>query len=147
MNIESISYDREVEALLAGAGLPVSDIAGTEHLQLFGMRSGPALVGVVGVEVYGQTGLLRSLAVAESHRAKGCGRALVRHAEAWASRRGVRALYLLTTTASRYFARHGYLELDRSEAPAAIATTTQFAGLCPASAVLMRKVLAANTLA
>ncbi len=147
MNIEPIAYNREVEALLVSAALPISDIANADHLQLFGMHNGAALAGVMGIEVYGQMGLLRSLAVAENRRNKGCGQELVQYAEAWALRRGIKALYLLTTTATEYFAQHGYIKIPRSEAPKAIAATAQFADLCPSSAVFMCKVLAANALA
>jgi amino-acid N-acetyltransferase len=83
--------------------------------------------------------------VADNHRGGGHGKALVSHAEAWASQHGVEALYLLTTTAAEFFARLGYVAIPRSEAPAAIAATAQFASLCPSSSTFMRKVLAAES--
>lgn len=144
MRAEPISLNKEVEALLTDTGLPVSDLQDSRSLYLFGLRLDGRLVGVVGIEVYGAVGLLRSLAVAEAHRSAGHGRALVAHAETWASEQGVKTLYLLTTTAAAFFARLGYEAIPRSEAPAAIAATSQFAGLCPSSSTFMRKVLAAN---
>ena len=101
-------------------------------------------MGVVGVEVYGSVGLLRSLAVEPSHRKSGLGVSLVSNAETWAAEQGVETLYLLTTTAAQFFARRGYEAVPRSEAPAAIAATAQFSDLCPASSTFMRKVLTAN---
>jgi amino-acid N-acetyltransferase len=53
----------------------------------------------------------------------------------------VKALYLLTIDAAAFFSRLGYQEIARSEAPAAITGTAQFAGLCPSSAHCMRKPL------
>ena len=139
-----IRLKAEVEALLAEAQLPVADLAGRSSLQLLGVRRGGRLVGVVGVEVYGDVGMLRSLAVEPEHRHSGLGASLVNDAEAWAEERGVGTLYLLTTTAARFFARLGYEEVPRSAAPAAISVTTQFSDLCPASSMFMRKVLAAS---
>lgn len=144
MRAETISLNTEVEALLTEAQLPVSDLSGSLSLNLLGMRESGRLVGVVGVEVYGAVGMLRSLAVASSRRNAGLGVSLVSNAEAWAAERGVKTLYLLTTTAAEFFAKLGYEAIPRSEAPAAIAATAQFSDLCPASSTFMRKVLAAN---
>jgi amino-acid N-acetyltransferase len=72
------------------------------------------------------------------------GVSLVSGAETWAAGQGVKILYLLTTTAAGFFARLGYVAAPRSAAPAAIAATAQFAGLCPASSTFMCKVLAAD---
>ncbi len=69
---------------------------------------------------------------------------LVAKAEAWASEEGVNSLYLLTTTAARFFARLGYEVVPRSQAPSSIENSAQFAGLCPVSATFMCKTLAAN---
>ena len=144
MRAESISLNTEVEALLIEAQLPVADLASSRSLNLLGYRDCGRLVGVVGVEIYGSVGMLRSLAVEPAHRNAGLGAALVSIAETWAAEQGVETLYLLTTTAAKFFARRGYEAVPRSEAPAAIAATAQFSELCPASSTFMRKVLAAN---
>jgi amino-acid N-acetyltransferase len=51
----------------------------------------------------------------------------------------VETLYLLTTTAAAFFARHGYETVERDTVPARIRGTTEFDDLCPDSAVCMRK--------
>ena len=144
MRAENISLNTEVEALLTEAQLPVSDLSSSLSLSLLGMRESGRLVGVVGIEVYGAVGMLRSLAVASARRNTRLGVSLVSNAEALAAERGVKTLYLLTSTAAEFFARLGYEAIPRSEAPAAIAATAQFSDLCPASSTFMRKVLAAN---
>lgn len=144
MHTENISLSAEVEALLAEARLPVADLASSSSLDLLGMRANGRLLGVVGIEVYGDVGMLRSLAVAPACRNAGLGVGLVSAAETRAGERGVRTLYLLSTTAAGFFARLGYEAVPRSDAPAAIAATAQFSDLCPASSIFMRKVLAAN---
>jgi amino-acid N-acetyltransferase len=141
MQIQPISYTAEVEALLQSADLPTADLPESPGLQLFGIADGHGLIAVVGVERHGGVGLLRSLAVAEGKRGTGLGRALVRHAEAWAAGQGIDTLYLLTRHAAGFFARLGYVETPRAAAPAGIAATAEFSWLCPASAAFMRKAL------
>lgn len=144
MRAEVISVTTEVEALLTEARLPVADLADSHSLNLLGFRDRDCLVGVVGVEVYGRVGMLRSLAMDPTHRNTGLGAALVSNAESWAAEQGIETQYLLTTTAAQFFTRRGYEAVPRSEAPAVIAATSQFSELCPASSTFMRKVLAAN---
>lgn len=144
MSAEKIQLNIEAESLLVAAELPTTDLRGAQNLQLFGVRDGAQLIGVIGIEVYSPVGLLRSLVVATAYRNGGYGRALISDAEAWASQQGVKALYLLTTTATAFFERLGYEVVPRSVAPPAIAATPQFAGLCPSSSTFMLKQLTAN---
>ncbi|QDH71732.1 GNAT family N-acetyltransferase [Lysobacter alkalisoli] len=138
--IAPVEIDAEAEALLASAGLPTTDLA-LSPLRLFGSRRNGVLQGVVGIEGYGSDALLRSLAVAADSRGQGIGRELVEHVESIAQDAGVRRLFLLTTDATAYFNRHGYVETPRGSAPPAVVATAQFASLCPASATLMSKAL------
>jgi len=143
MDVETIRPGPEVESLLAEAALPVADLRDNRVLTLLGIRDAGQLAGIVGIEVHGEVGLLRSLAVAPARRGAGLGGRLVSEAEAWAVKQGIGTLYLLTETAVEYFAGLGYEAVPRSGAPAVIAVTRQFSDLCPASAAFMRKVLAA----
>jgi amino-acid N-acetyltransferase len=129
------------ERLLASAGLPTSDL-NDELLRNF-FFAGPAAqpTGLVGLELRGDAGLLRSLVVAPACRDRGAGSALTEHAERHARARGVRSLYLLTTTAEEFFARRGYVRTRREDAPETIRTTREFADLCPASSTFMVKQL------
>jgi amino-acid N-acetyltransferase len=136
---EGASLDR-VEALLTANGLPHGDIR-TAPAEFFIARSNsdPGVVGVGGVEQYGADGLLRSIAVAEPYRGKGYGTALCAELERYARGSGVERLYLLTTTAAAFFRQRGYETVPRSDAPASVRSTTEFAELCPASATCMRR--------
>ncbi|MDJ0712050.1 MAG: arsenic resistance N-acetyltransferase ArsN2 [Woeseiaceae bacterium] len=126
---------RELDA----AGLPVSDLhAG--HLAYTAMSAG-AVVGVIGMEPYGSTGLLRSLVVSRGARGSGVGRQLVEALEGHAVSRGMHELWLLTIDADGWFGRHGYVVRDRRDAPPDIQGTAEFSGLCPGDAVLMSKKL------
>ena len=138
-SIEPIEPGSSVEALLSANHLPTSDLKGGSRVTLFGCFAEAQLRGVVGLEIHGQVALLRSLAVPASARSSGLGAALVAHAEQFAARQGVEAIYLLTTSAAGYFERHGYNHVPRQAAPPAIATTTQFSDLCPSSSAFMAK--------
>lgn len=139
--IDRAAPSAAIEALLHDAGLPTSDIRDARALDLFVVRDAGDVVGVIGLESYGVDGLLRSLVVLPSHRGHGLARALVAHVEAIALERGMTRLYLLTNTAPDFFMRCGYEVAQRADAPLAIASTKQFAGLCPSSATFMQKAL------
>ena len=61
-----------------------------------------------------------------------------------AAGRGVRALYLLTTTAEHFFPKLGFLRTERGSVPEEIAATHEFQTMCPDSAVVMVKRLTAR---
>ncbi|HEU4882143.1 MAG TPA: arsenic resistance N-acetyltransferase ArsN2 [Longimicrobium sp.] len=127
--------------LLADAALPHDDLT-PEHLRHFVvLRDGDGIAGVVGMEVAGDDGLLRSLAVPEARRGGGLASRLVDALEAHARAAGIRTLYLLTTTAEPFFARRGYARAERNAVPDAIAATPEFQSICPASAACMAKAL------
>jgi len=141
--IQPCSDHPAVRALLAAAGLPVADLTAARLDGFWGCGESPDLTGVVGLEIYGTVALLRSLAVAPAWRGRGLGAALLAHAERAARRRGIAALYLLTTTAEAFFTRRGYVRLPREAAPPVLRQTPEFAALCPASAACLRKALGA----
>jgi len=128
-----------VVALLEAEGLPASDLtdAHLEHFFFTGTDGAPS--ALVGLEIYGEAALLRSLVVSVAARTQGLGTALVLHAEEYAAAHRVRALYLLTTTAEAYFEHRGYRRIDRSEAPPSIRSTREFSSLCPSSSAFMVK--------
>jgi amino-acid N-acetyltransferase len=128
-----------VVALLEAEGLPASDLteAHLEHFFFTGTDGAPS--ALVGLEIYGDAALLRSLVVSAAARTQGLGAALVLHAEEYAAAHRVHSLYLLTTTAEAYFEHRGYRRIDRSEAPPSIQSTREFSSLCPSSSAFMVK--------
>jgi amino-acid N-acetyltransferase len=125
--------------LLAAANLPTSDLTDEQLTTFFYCGPATAPSALIGLEIYGPDALLRSLVVDPSLRSAGLGSALVGHVEAHAAKHDAGTLYLLTTTAEAFFARRGYHRIDRTVAPAAIRSTREFAGLCPASSAFMFK--------
>jgi amino-acid N-acetyltransferase len=100
------------------------------------------VVGVAGLEVHGEDGLLRSVAVDPDYRGQGLAASLVEAAMARARRVGLRSVYLLTTTARDYFARRGFADCPREEAPAPIRESWEYRVGCPTTAALMRRPVA-----
>jgi amino-acid N-acetyltransferase len=130
-----------VRALLTDAHLPLDGID-----EQFGdgyavAESAGQVIGAEGIETYEDAGLLRSAVVHDSWRGRGIGDALTRDRLDWARSRGLREVYLLTTTAADYFPRHGFSRVDRTSAPAAVRRSREFAEACPDTAVTMRLVL------
>ncbi|MFO7708203.1 MAG: arsenic resistance N-acetyltransferase ArsN2 [Desulfobacterales bacterium] len=144
MDIFERPNEAEVKRLLAESGLPTADITAQHLHHFFGCGSKGKLEGVVGIELCGETALLRSLAVTAAQRGLGLGSGLVEHAEGYAWGKGVESLYLLTTTAEAFFRRRGYVRIPRENAPPAVKATREFSGICPVSSAFMVKHLIGN---
>src|SRR5687768_13409978 len=103
--------------LLEKSALPTEGVA--DHFESYVIAtSGDSVVGLAGMEVYGQDALLRSVAVAEPFRGTGIASALVEDRLKWARARRLRDVYLLTTTAAQFFPKFGFAEVERDSAPA-----------------------------
>lgn len=125
-----------IAALLQAGALPLE--GAREHLTNFlvGQSCG-ALCCVAGYELYGQSALLRSVAVSASMRSTGVGARLLEAVKSRARQRSIVTLYLLTTSATDFFAQRGFTSIERSDTPAALQASSQFQGICPASATVM----------
>lgn len=125
-----------VERLLVTSNLPLDGVR--EALPAFVVaEANGELVGVAGLEVCNDNALLRSVAVAPEWRSHGVGRVLVERLIAEGEARGLRALYLLTTTAERYFPSFGFRTIARDDVPDDVRHTSEFLSACPASATVM----------
>jgi amino-acid N-acetyltransferase len=125
--------------LLGRADLTGQDVAeGWGHFFVVREDDG-RVVGVAGLEVHGESGLLRSVAVDPAYRGQSLGARLVRAAMERAALLGLREVYLLTTTAERFFARRGFATCPREDAPPTIAAAWEFRSGCPATAVFMKR--------
>jgi amino-acid N-acetyltransferase len=117
------------------AGLPTDDLNAAPFRYF--CRDGVAWGGIS----RGDDALLRSVVVQPSARGDGHGTAIVEALAAQARADTTRRLWLLTTDSAPFFARLGWRQVDRTEAPTPIAGSRQFSGLCPASATLMMRAL------
>lgn len=106
-----------VRQLSSDADLPIDDV-GPGMLQHFLTADlDDEIIGLVGLEVYDTKGLLRSLVVARNSRNAGLGERLIRALESAAKAVGISELWLLTSDAEQFFARHGFNIVSREAVP------------------------------
>ena len=129
---------RGFRALLEASNLLVSDLDEGDG-EYWVYRANDRNQSFGGLVAYGSHGLIRSIIAAQ--RGEGAGRKILGHLLVRAGMRGLRQAWLLTTDAEDFFAKHGFARIAREQAPDVIAATAQFAGLCPATAILMRREL------
>jgi amino-acid N-acetyltransferase len=137
----TVQDESGIKALLRTCELPADDLSASHLEHFFVIKDAGRIVGSVGLEVCGEYGLLRSLALTESLRGRGLGIQLAQSIEAYASSQQIKSLYLLTTTAGSFFAHLRYQVIPRENAPARLQETAEFQSICPASAVCMYKEL------
>jgi amino-acid N-acetyltransferase len=128
-----------VIAPLKGVGLSADDLTSARDLHLWVLEDEDDVVGVIGIERFGASALLRSLAIAPKHQRRGLGHQLVEQLERDVQHKGVEQLILLTETAESFFRRIGYEVIDRRYVPEEVKQSAEFRSLCPASAVCMTK--------
>ena len=142
MQIERATKDDwpSIVQLLQDGGLPIDGLL--EHLDTaFVAHDGTDIVGCAALEVYADGALLRSVAVSPHVRGRGIGGQLIDAAITLAQSRGLSAVYLLTTTAPRYFPRLAFEAITRADVPASVQQSVEFRSACCASAVVMRRVI------
>jgi amino-acid N-acetyltransferase len=140
VSIEHAAGD-EGEALLAllrDNHLPTDGFS--EHLRTtLVARHDGRTVGCAALELYEHSALLRSVAVAKEWQHRHVGRDLTLAALRLAREQQVSTVYLLTTTAERYFPAFGFEVIAREEVPLVVQTSIEFTSACPSSATVMRK--------
>ena len=114
-----------IEALITGEHLPaygLDEFLGT----FFVLADGEHIVGCVGLEVYGEAALLRSVVIAPERRRRDEGRRLVEAALTDARRRGISRVYLFTMSAGGFFGRLGFREVQPEEFEDAVRASRQY---------------------
>lgn len=127
-----------IHALLEHNGLPTSDL-GASGATFTIACEGDRIIGAGALERFGDSALLRSVAVDPAYRTKGLGRQIVKAVENQARAAGITQLVLLTETARAFFEHQDYHRVDRAQAPKAVQGSTEFRSLCPASCECLLK--------
>ena len=134
----------DIKSLLYAVDLPATDITVDMLRNFLIMKQEGQISGVIGLEVRGQYGLLRSLAIHPDFQMLGYGRELLLAIEDWATNLELLHLYLLTESVPQFFKTMGYKTIDRNRVPEEIASTQQFARICGESAITFQKILITN---
>ena len=124
------------EAVLPLEGLELAFPKGYVVAQVAGR-----LAGCAGFEVYGQDGLLRSLAVRAGDRKTGLGARLVANRIDAARADGLVSMFAITTTAADFFEHLGFERMGREAVPESVQRSAEFSSICPSSAAILRRSL------
>lgn len=95
------------------------------------------LIGSGGLEMYGDSALLRSVAVKENARGKELGKKIVDDLVAQARNSKISNIFLLTETAKDFFTKKGFTIVSREEVPSQVVASSEFTHVCPSSAICM----------
>lgn len=136
--MNQITVYNKIEKLLKSNNLPYEDIISSK-VEFITSESNGNLVGCIGIEKYGEDGLLRSLVVDDKFKNKGTGTKLLNELISQSKSGGIKKLHLLTSTADKFFADNGFQYSKRSSAPMVILKTREFTEICPSSSIYMIK--------
>ncbi|MBS1120699.1 MAG: cytoplasmic peptidoglycan synthetase domain protein [Deltaproteobacteria bacterium] len=128
-----------VRGVLAAVGLVDEPARDDQVGSFFVLRNERGVVGCVALEVLGDDAILRALAADPEFRGAGYGWMLADMAVSQARWRGVRRIYLITETASDFFAaKFGFRVVDRSTLSKQVASHETFTRPSGAQLVAMR---------
>jgi amino-acid N-acetyltransferase len=143
--------DADIEKARDGDAGAILRLLEEHHLPLDGLldhfatiivaRQNGSIVGSAALELYPDGALMRSVAVSARVQGTGLGHRLTNAAIQMAREAGSPAIYLLTTTADRYFPKFGFERIERTSVPATVQASVEFTSACPSTATVMRKSL------
>lgn len=128
-----------IRELLSHCGLHNTDISERKLVNFIAARWGEDIVGAIGLEIASDDGLVRSLAISDKFRGQGVARDLSTALEGYARSKGIKTLYLITTTAENFFAGRGYESIPRESAPDSVKNLDEFRRFNAKTAVCMYK--------
>ena len=127
-----------VRSLLDRSGLPYPDLEARVADLLVVRDETRQVVACVSMELYDDAGLLRGLATSPDRRGEGLGWMLADAALGRARSRGCRRVYLITESASDFFAeKFGFRTVQPSMIDAAVAESPQFRAATPNSVAMV----------
>jgi len=127
-----------IRRLLVAALLPSGDVGGPNQRFIVACQNG-RVVGCAGLETFGEDGQLRSMAVHWTSRNSGLGTRLHGRLLFEALQAGVRNLYVVTTTATDFFARQGYRKVQAADVPAGVVGSEEYKTFVPGGGVVMAR--------
>jgi arsenite methyltransferase len=137
LRTSSAEDNEAIRALLMETKLPTESI-GNGATSFYIAEDDGRLLGIAGLEFYGDDALLRSVAVRPGLQRQGIGSAIVDRMLDEARKKEIRRVILLTETAREFFLRKGFDVVERSAIDnEAMKKSSEFAYACPASAVCM----------
>lgn len=129
----------------------VKEILQLNHLPLLGVEDqfsnyfvlqlNMEIIGVIGLEIYGDSALIRSFAILPEFQKKGLGTILFQQILEYAQEKKIKNLYALTETAKNFFEKNGFGVVDRKFAPLEIQQSKEYTTICPNSAFFLKRAI------
>jgi len=138
-SVENSDYESIID-LLKDSSLPFTDIP-VNLPHFFKAELDGIIVGTIGLELYNEYALLRSLTVKEETKNNGLGKLLINKVFTYTSENNIKEIYLLTTTADKYFEKIGFELINREQVPIKIKESQQFIETCPSTAFVLKKII------
>jgi amino-acid N-acetyltransferase len=135
--IETHEEIDRLKALLKESNLPYQDVQVRNAILLGYYDQNGHLIASGGLEFYGTSALLRSLAVEKNQRSQAIGGQMVDDLFQNARQNGIESIYLLTETAHDYFSKKGFSDIAREQVPEELKKSSEFSSVCPVSAACM----------
>ena len=130
----------EIRNLLTANRLPVQ--GALNHLMHFVVATeNGRVVGTIGMEVYGDIGLIRSLVVASNMRGKSVAKRLLLSLIERARAKQIGALYLLSGPIDGLFFDNGFEKMARADMPTKLYVSSELQGAGSSSTIALRLIL------
>lgn len=131
-----------VRNLLIQCGLNPVNIE-ADHVLLFcEMSPANELRGIIALEIYETSALLRSLAVSERHRGQGIAHLLLNEAIHFANQNSIIDLFLLTETIEQMMKQqYGFRLVPKDSIPVDMIESPFFNGICPNCSIMHKRLI------
>lgn len=126
----------EIYLLLEELNLPITGIS--EHLDNFILSIHNNLItGIIGLEMYGKIGLLRSVGVRSSYQSQRIGDDLMMAIQEYAKFKSVERIYLFTDTAEKWFEQYGFNKISNDQLDPILQRSKEYS-LCKSSVKMLK---------
>lgn len=139
LTIRKASSDdiKNIVELLGEYNLPTQDV-GVSDIRFYVSKEGEELIACLGIEMFEDNALLRSVAIKRRNAHQGLGTELIKFILTESRELNIQALFLLTETAAPFFEKIGFFVVERNDVPLSIQSSTEFTELCAESATCMK---------
>jgi amino-acid N-acetyltransferase len=135
--IQDASDLKKLQHFLQTNKLPYGDIKTDGNVFVAYYDAEGNMIASGGLELYGASALLRSVAIDQHYRGKGLGKRMVDDLIIKAKNLKVDFVFLLTETARAFFLKKGFSDVSRDDVPVEIKSSSEFSFVCPVSAACM----------
>ena len=135
--IQDASELKKLKHFLQANNLPHADLKSEGNVFIAYYNAEGNMIASGGLELYGASALLRSVAVGEHYRGKELGKQMVDDLMVKARDLKIDFIFLLTETARSFFLKRGFSDISRENVPVEIRSSSEFSFVCPVSAACM----------